>query len=65
MARTRFHALLAARLEEVIVNRSEYLTSGSAKDYSQYLAAVEYLNALRDVLKICDEVNADEFGPSS
>jgi len=65
MARTRFHSLLAARLGEVIVNRSEQLTSGSAKDYSQYLAQVEYLNALRDVLKICDEVNADEFGPST
>jgi hypothetical protein len=65
MARTRFHALLAAKLEEVIVNRSEELTSGCCSKYEEYKYLVGYLNAMRDALKICDEVNENEFGHSS
>lgn len=64
MARTRFHALLASKLEEVIVNRSEELTSGCCAKIEEYKYIVGYLNGIRDVLKICDEVNEDEFGPS-
>ncbi len=65
MARTRFHAVLVAKLEEVIVNRSEELTYGHMKNYEDYRYSVGYLMGLRDVLKICDEVNEDEFGPST
>ena len=65
MAKARFHALLEYKLKEVIVNRSEELTSGVAKDYAHYQNNVGYLNALRDVLKICEEISEDEFGPSS
>lgn len=62
MARTRFHSLLIARLEEVIVDRTQELTYGQMKNYEDYKYSVGYLMGLRDVLKICDEVNADEFG---
>ncbi len=56
--------MLAAKLAEVIVDRSQELTYGQIKNYEEYKYSVGYLNALRDVLKICDEVNENEFGPS-
>jgi hypothetical protein len=64
MARTRFHALLDAAIREVIVHRTDDLTSGLVKNYEEYKYIVGYINAMRDVLKICDEVNENEFGPS-
>lgn len=59
MARTRFHTLLLAKIQEVIVNRTEELTSGSASSYEVYKYNVGYLNGLRDALKLADEVNED------
>lgn len=59
MAKTRFHTLLDAKLREVLVSRGEDLTSGVAKDYAEYKFEIGYLRALKDVLKICDEVNEE------
>ena len=57
--RTRFHALLAAKLEEVLDGYKEELSTGSAQDYEQYKFYVGYCAAIRDVLKTCDQVEED------
>jgi hypothetical protein len=59
MVRTRFHVLLEAKIQEVIVNRSEELTNGHFKNYEEYKYGVGYLMGLRDALKICELVNED------
>ena len=59
MAKTRFHAMLEARIQEVIVDRMESLSRGTAKNYDEYKYYVGSLDGLRDVLKICDELEKE------
>ena len=65
MIRSRFHKLLFDKLKEVLDDRSNDLTSGTAKNYEQYQYQVGYLDSIKDVLKICEGIDDDEFGASS
>ena len=59
MAKTRFHALLEAKINEAVENRSISLVSGAATDYAHYRENVGYILGLRDALKIGDDIEAE------
>jgi hypothetical protein len=59
MAKTRFHALLDSKLQEVLDDRSREIAAGSARDYSQYQFMVGYLAGMRDSLKYAAEIEED------
>jgi len=59
MAKTRFHSLLEAKINEAVESRADSLISGGAIDYPTYQFNVGYINGLRDALKLCDEIEAE------
>ncbi len=59
MAKTRFHAVLEARIKEAVENRSNSVVAGACSDYAHYRENVGYILGLQDALKICDEIEAE------
>jgi len=59
MAKTRFHALLEARIKEAVENRSISIAEGAAVDYAHYKENVGYIRGLQDALKFCDDIEAE------
>ena len=59
MSKTRFHAQLEARINEVVENRSKSIASGAATDYPHYKENVGYILGLQDALKICDDIASE------
>lgn len=66
----RFHQSLKAKLQEEINKKVEALKRGNARQLpgevvttaEKYAAAIMYIEALEGVLKICDEISADQYG---
>jgi hypothetical protein len=50
---------LKEKIREWARAREEQILGGKIEDYAQYRATAEYLQALRDVLVLCDEVETD------
>ena len=61
MAESRFHSLLKVKLLALQERRAAELMSGNAVDYAAYKAEVGYLNAITDVINLCEETER-EFG---
>ena len=59
MARSRFHSILEARIKEAVENRVLSIASGAAVDYAHYKEHVGYIRGLQDVLKFCDDIEAE------
>lgn len=64
-----FHRALEARISEDRTNRILALASGSAKVHGpgetvaeRYAAAVSYIHALEEVLKLCMELERERYG---
>lgn len=57
MPRTHFHRLLEVKLKEVLDERRIDLADGAATDFSGYKFHVGYVQAIKDVLAMCDEIN--------
>jgi hypothetical protein len=51
-----FHKLLRNRIGEEILSRTSYLAEGSAIDFPDYRYRVGYLQALRDVVEMCSDI---------
>lgn len=59
MAETRFHTLLRVKIEALRRDRVEDLIKGTADSKSAYRAQVSYIQALDDVLGLCQETERD------
>jgi hypothetical protein len=59
MAKTRFHSLLEAKINEAVQSRAASLASGAAPDYPQYQNNVGYIIGLKEALNLADEVERE------
>lgn len=59
MAKSRFHSILEAKIKEQVDSRAASLVRGAAKTYDQYQYNIGYVQAMDDVLKLCDEIEGD------
>lgn len=68
--RDPFHRELRRRLDEKLAARVEHLAAGGAtttdleviSTAEKYAAQVTYIQALRDVLAMCDEMDRERYG---
>lgn len=60
MAETRFHAILRARVEELIKSRAYSLANGEAEDHLHYREIVGEVRIARKILAMCNEIE-EEF----
>lgn len=58
-----FHRGLYRVLIEKIDTRMVQLASGQAKDYAEYQHHAGYVQAMNDVLGICQQIEQDRYGP--
>ena len=54
-----FQSRLKAKIEELNTERLESLLRGSPEDYAKYREQVGFFDALRAVMRLCDEVESD------
>lgn len=57
--RTRFHAILADRINKEVENRAASIISGACVDYAAYKSNTEYIRGLLEALKICEEIERE------
>lgn len=57
--RSRFHALLDARIREAIAKYENEIARGVAKDYPNYQCLVGRVMAYDEVLVMCDEIDQE------
>lgn len=57
--KSRFHHLLDIKIHEAVESLSDSLVNGEASDYSRYRESVGYIRGLRDALKYCEEIEAE------
>lgn len=57
-----FHRQLDVRVREVMDERMAALAEGGAADYPDYRHRVGYLEALRDVMEICRQLELERYG---
>ena len=60
MARSRFHSILRAKVEEEAEARSAAISSGSCTDLPHYRFETGFVQGMRAVLKIADDIEAEE-----
>lgn len=51
-----FHAALRRRVESVIAEHADVVTSGVPASMDEYRRHVGYICAMRDVLELCNEI---------
>jgi len=61
VAESRFHSLLKVKLLDLRDRRAAELIGGNAADYAAYKSEVSYLQAITDVINLCEETER-EFG---
>jgi hypothetical protein len=52
-------------LMDKIQGRSDLILAGQASDYAEYKKMTGYLEAMRDVIEICKDVEQDRYGLKS
>lgn len=53
---TRFHVLLAEKVEVEVEKTAQELASGAPVDYAKYRELVGYIRGMRACLALCDEI---------
>jgi len=59
MAQTFFGSLLKQRIVDTINARAESLALGAAQNYESYRQNVGFIEGLKEVLNICEELEKD------
>lgn len=59
--RDAFHAALRRTLDERVDKISQHICSGGATSYDEYKNRTGYLQAIADVLAICEEVESSLY----
>jgi len=57
--KSRFHLLLDGKIQEAVERMAESLVDGGASDYPSYKDTVGYIRGLKDALKYCEEIEAE------
>lgn len=57
--RSRFHLLLENKVNEAVESLVESLVNGEAADYARYKEISGQIRGLRDSLKYCEEIEAE------
>jgi hypothetical protein len=59
MAFSRFHNLLRERVQKAIIEYSDSIIGGQAKDFADYRDACGYIRGLNDALRLCEDIEGD------
>jgi hypothetical protein len=59
VAKTRFHARLHDRINEVLEGQIESIIGGEALDFASYKGMAGYIRGLNDALRICEDIERD------
>jgi hypothetical protein len=60
MASSRFHNILRDKISKVILEYSESIIGGFAKDHADYRDACGYIRGLNDALRLCEDIERDQ-----
>jgi hypothetical protein len=58
-AKTRFHSLLEAKIQETISIEATSIIGGEALDFAGYKWMAGYIRGLNDAIRICEDIERD------